>query len=355
MAGFWRKAARTTATTLAALVLVGAAVGAHAVAQDKGQNTGQDAGDAFYRGKTIRILIGYGAGGGYDLYGRVAAEFLGRYLPGAPTVVPQNMPGAGSLVAARYLNGVAAADGTTLGALVQSLPLDVAVGNAPGIDLARMRYIGRLTSNTDIGIGREGATLTMDDARAREITVAATTGASPAVVLPMALNLYGGAKFKLVRGYRGVAESLLAVERGEADVAGSGGLAGLLVSHPAWILERKAPVLYQAGLTRHPLLPHVPTIEELALTPEGKQIMRAIAGTADIGRSIIAGPGAPDARIAQLRAAFDTMVKDPAFLAEMRKRNVTIEAASGAQMDAVAKEALAMPKDVLAKVAELLK
>lgn len=310
----------------------------------------------FFAGKSLRMIIGYGPGGGYDLYGRFAAEFLGPFIPGQPNIVPQNMPGAGSFVAAKHMQTVAPKDGTVMGSLVQSLALDAATGNAAGLDVRKFSYIGRLTSNIDLGIGRPGGQVaTFEDARAREFTVGATSGASPAVLLPSALNVYGGAKFKLIRGYQGVAETLLALERGEVDIAGSGGLAGLLSSHPAWILERKAPILYQAALKRHPLLPHVPTLEELALTDEGRVVMRAIAGSAEVGRSIILPPDVPAARIATLRAAFETMMKDPGVLAAAQKRNVTLEHATGEAMDALVVETLALPQPILEKIGALLK
>jgi tripartite-type tricarboxylate transporter receptor subunit TctC len=309
-----------------------------------------------FRGQTIRMIIGYGPGGGYDLYGRFAAEFLGQFIPGAPQIVPQNMPGAGSFVAAKYLAGPGPKDGTAMASLVQSLALDGLTGNAAGLDATKFSYIGRLTTNIDLGIARPGGALnTFEDARQREFTVGSTGGASPAVLLPTALMTYGGAKFKLIRGYQGIAETLIAVERGEVDVAGSGGLAGLLVSHPSWVMERKAPIIYQAALKRHALLPHVPTLEELALTDEGRQVMRAISSTAEIGRSIVLPPGVPPARVAVLRAAFQAMVKDPAVLAAAAKRNVMLDPATGEAMDAVVQDTTRMPKDIIDKVAALLK
>jgi tripartite-type tricarboxylate transporter receptor subunit TctC len=310
----------------------------------------------FYRGKTIRLIIGYGPGGGYDLYGRVAAEFLGQFIPGNPVIVPQNMPGAGSSVAAKYMQDVAPRDGTALGSLVQSLALDTVTGSATGFDVTRFNYIGRLTTNIDVGIARVGAPIkSFEDARTRELTVGLTGGSSPAVLLPIALATYGGAKFKMVRGYQGIADILLAVERGEVEVAGAGGLAGLMVSHPTWITKHEAPILYQAALKRHALLPDVPTIVELALDDEGRQVMSALASTAEIGRSIIVTPGIPTERLALLRASFQKMIVDRGFLATAEKRNVMIDPDTGEAMDAIARDTLRMPKPIIDKVAALLK
>jgi len=312
--------------------------------------------DDFYRGKTIRMIIGYGPGGGYDLYGRVAAEFLGQFIPGNPTIVPQNMPGAGSSVAAKYMQDVAPRDGTALGSLVQSLALDTVTGSATGFDVTRFHYIGRLTTNIDVGIGKAGAPIkSFEDARRRELTVGLTGGSSPAVLLPIALATYAGARFKMVRGYQGIADILLAVERGEVEVAGAGGLAGFMVSHPTWITRHEAPILYQAALKRHALLPDVPTIVELTLDDEGRQVMSALASTAEIGRSIIAPPGVPSERLALLRAAFQKMVTDKGFLAMAEKRNLMIDPATGEAMDVIARDTLRMPKPIVDKVAALLK
>ncbi|MGE3247877.1 MAG: tripartite tricarboxylate transporter substrate-binding protein, partial [Beijerinckiaceae bacterium] len=209
-------------------------------------------------------------------------------------------------------------------------------------------------SNIDLGIGKPGAKLSIEDARSREIKTASTGGASPAVLLPTALNTYAGTKFRLILGYRGIADSLLAVERGETDIAGAGGLASTLARHPSWIEKREAPILYQAALERHPAIPHVPTIVELANGDTGKAVMRALASTAVIGRSLISTPGVPAERIAILRKAFDAMVKDSAYLEAAKKRKVMLDPATGAQMDKVAQDTLAMPKDIAAKVAALL-
>jgi tripartite-type tricarboxylate transporter receptor subunit TctC len=170
----------------------------------------------FYRGKTMRIIIGYGAGGGYDLYGRLVAEFLGKHIPGNPSIVPQNMPGGGSFVAAKYLYEAAPKDGTVLGSLSQTLAMDTAAGSVTGIDVTKFSYIGRVVTNVDLGLTTpKTAVKSIEDARKNEVTVGVTGGASTAVLLPSSLNKYGGTKFKLIRGYKGSAEIVLAMERGE--------------------------------------------------------------------------------------------------------------------------------------------
>ena len=230
----------------------------------------------FYKGKQLRLVIGYTPGGGYDIYGRVVAELLGRFIPGNPTIVPQNMPGAGSLVAARYMHGLAPKDGTVLGILAQTLPLDVLVqGDKAGFNLREMPYVGRLVDNIDFGMGPhpdKALFKTIDDLRARQVVAAATAGASPANIFPTALNRFSGTKIKILVGYPGSQDMILALERGEVDLIGANGLASTMVRNPEWITNGERVIAYQAALKRHPLLPNVPTLEETGLDPEGRSV-----------------------------------------------------------------------------------
>jgi tripartite-type tricarboxylate transporter receptor subunit TctC len=309
----------------------------------------------FYHGKTLRMLIGYGPGGGYDLYARLVAEFLPKHLPGNPTILPQNMPGGGSFVAAKYMAEVAPKDGTVFGSLAQTLALDSAVGGSGKVSAAKFHYIGRVTTNIDTGAALPAVGIkSFDDVRAKQYTVGASGGGSTTVLYPAALNAYGGAKFKIVRGYKGTADILLAMERGEVDMVGAYGLPGILVSHPGWIDKAEATIIYQAALKRHRLLASVPTLPELATSDDGKVILRAIASTAEVGRSIITGPDVPADRLAALRAAFQAMLKDPAFLAACEQRHFMVDPGTGEEMDAIVQETFALSPEVLAKIGEIL-
>jgi tripartite-type tricarboxylate transporter receptor subunit TctC len=314
-----------------------------------------DAVSDFYRGKTLRVLIGYGEGGGYDIYGRLFAEFLGRHLPGNPTIVAQNMPGAGSFKAVGYLYEVAPKDGTYFGTVAQTLAVDAATDEKNTVDATKLPYLGRFTTNIDVGVAPKRAGIkSFEDARQREIVIGTSGGGSTTVVYPLALNAYGGAKFKLVKGYKGTNEIMLAAERGEVDVVAAVGIPGLLAAHPDW-LKGEATILYQNALKRHPLLPQVPTLPELALNVEGRAVLRVIAGTAEIGRSILSTPGVPAERLAALRTAFQEMLKDPEFLAACANRNVTIEPAKGEEMDAITRDTMRMPKAMAETVGKLFK
>src|SRR4051794_40460898 len=275
----------------------------------------------FYRGKTLRMLIGYGPGGGYDIYGRLVAEFLPRHLPGNPTIIAQNMPGAGSFVAAKYIYDVAPKDGTVFGSLAQTLALDSVTNTSAKVDVAKMPYIGRVVTNIDTGVALPKAGIkSFEDVRAKQFNVGASGGGSTTVLFPTALNTYAGAKFKLVRGYSGTIDILLAMERGEVDIVGAYGLPGMMASHPGWVNRREATILYQASLKRHRLLPDVPTLPELGQSDQGREVLHAAASTGEIGRSILTTPGVPAERLPVLRTAVLTEVRGPEFLAALAKR-----------------------------------
>jgi tripartite-type tricarboxylate transporter receptor subunit TctC len=309
----------------------------------------------FYRGKTLRMLIGYGPGGGYDIYGRLVAEFLPRHLPGNPTIVAQNMPGAGSFVAAKYIHDVAPKDGTVFGSLAQTLALDSMTNTNAKLDIAKMPYIGRLVTNIDVGaaLPRTGIE-SFEDVRVKQYNVGASGGGSTTVLFPTALKAYAGARFKLVRGYSGTIDILLAMERGEVDIVGAYGLPGILGSHPGWVQRGEATILYQASLKRHRLLPNVPTIPELAQSDEGRQVLHAAASTAEVGRSILTTPGVPLERLAALRSAFQTMLKDPDFLAACEKRNLMVDGAAGEEIDDIVRETLRLPPAVAEKIGQMM-
>ena len=310
----------------------------------------------FYRGKTLHVLIGYGEGGGYDMYGRLFAEFLPRFLPGNPTIIPQNMPGAGSFKAVNYLYEVAPKDGTYFGSVAQTLAVDAVTDDRSRIDATRLPYLGRFTTNIDVGVALKSTGIkSFTDARQREVITGTSGGGSTTVVYPLALNAYAGAKFKLIKGYKGTNEIMLAAERGEVELVSAVGIPGLLAAHPDWIMGDGAVILYQNALKRHPLLPQVPTLPELGLTEEGRAVLRVIAGTAEIGRSILTTPGVPAERLAALRTSFQGMLKDPDFLAACEKRNVTIEPATGEEMDAITQETVRMPKPVIEAVGKFFK
>jgi tripartite-type tricarboxylate transporter receptor subunit TctC len=331
--------------TLAALVLAGLSP-----AQAQKPDPVAD----FYRGKTVRVVVGYGPGGSYDLYGRLAAEFLGRHIPGNPTVVTVNMPGAGGFKAVDYLYRVAPQDGTYLGSVAQQLAMNVLVDDKMGIDATRFNYLGRLVSMVDVAVALPKSGITsFADARKREITVGAGQATSTSAIYARALNAYAGSRFKIITGYSGTTEIQLAVERGEVDVNGGESLPTIIVQHPDW-LQGKAVLLYQNGLKRFAQLPQVPTMTELVTTDEGRMVMNVLAGTAEVGRAILTTPGVPADRLAALRTAFQAMLKDPQFVAATQKRQLMVDGAPGEQVDTVARDTMKLPKDIVEALRRVL-
>jgi tripartite-type tricarboxylate transporter receptor subunit TctC len=310
----------------------------------------------FYRGKSLRILIGYGPGGGYDLYARLVAEFLPRHIPGHPAIVPQNMPGAGSFAAAYYMADAAPKDGTVFGMLAQTLALDSLVKRDTKIDITRFHYLGRAVTNIDTGVALPKSGITsFADVRNKEFTVGASGGGSTTVMFPSALIAHAGAKFRLVRGYKGTADIILAMERGEVDIVGAYGLPGMLASHPGWVNNGEAAILWQASLKRHRLLPNVPALPELASDDESRGVLRAVASTGDVGRSILTTPGVPAERLAALRKAFAAMLSDPDFIAAAEQRKLMLDPATGEEMDTIVRDTLQLPDSVVAKVGAMMK
>jgi tripartite-type tricarboxylate transporter receptor subunit TctC len=288
----------------------------------------------FYKGKQMAVIIGAGAGGGYDLYGRLVARHMGKHIPGKPTIVPQNMPGAGSLRAANYLYEIAPKDGTHLGSITQTVALEEALGT-PGVRFkaADFTWIGRLASNVEVQLTSDRSKAkTIQDAMTNEIPVAGTGPGLASVVYPTVLNNVLGTKFKVITGYTGSTDAMLAVERGEVEGA-LNSWSTIKTSHRALYDEKKINILVQYTLEKHADLPNVPTVVELAKTPEEKQILSLYASGAVVGRSIMSTPKVPAERVKALRTAFQAMVKDKDFLAEVEKTKSDFDPMTGEELE----------------------
>jgi tripartite-type tricarboxylate transporter receptor subunit TctC len=289
--------------------------------------------EQFFKGKTINLYIGFGPGGTYDYYGRLVARFLGRHLPGDPTVVAQSMPGSGGLRVANYLFSAAPKDGTAVAVITQTAAIEDAL-RSPGVQYkaAEFNWIGRMTAILEVHFTwKTSKGRTIEDARSHEIPVAGTGAGSPSEGYPKLLNAFAGTKFKIISGYPSSTEGMIAMERGEVD--------GALTSwntikrtRPQWIKNRDINVLVQYGAERHPEMNDIPTILETARTPEGRAVMEFYIGGAQLGRSLAAPPGLPADRVTILRRAFDAMLKDRDFLAEIEKTGQEFYPASGEQV-----------------------
>jgi tripartite-type tricarboxylate transporter receptor subunit TctC len=301
----------------------------------------------FYRGRTMSLVVGSGEGGGFDLSARLTAPFLTRHIPGRPTIVVQNMPGASGLRAAEYLANLAPRDGSVIAITQPSIVLDKALNPAARFDPLAYAWIGRLATFTTFGVVWHTAPVqSIAEARARELIVGAVGPSGPAVMLPAALNRLAGTKLTIVKGYKSAADLGLAIERGE--VQGSGSSALEYVAGKGWLERKLARLIYTIGLARDARAADVPTVVELVPDAGGKDIMRLAAGPSAIGRSIIAPPGLPTDRAAALRQAFGELVSDPEFIAESARRGLDLDPLAAAGLRAIVADAMAMPADVVA-------
>lgn len=306
--------------------------------------------DDFFKGKQISFFIGYNPGGTYDIYSRLAATHLSRHIPGQPTIVPKNMPGVASLKAASYLYSQAPRDGTAIGMVAQSVALEQLLKN-PGVqyDVAKFDWLGRLTTAVEVTVTWHTVPVkTIQDVMTRETLLGATSAGGTSDGMPKLMNKFAGTKFKLVLGYPGTTGAMLAMERGEVE--GSHATAeNLVIGKPDWLRDKKVAVLVQYSTDRHRAFPDVPTMVELGKTPEDRQILKLFGDTAEIGRAILTPPDVPKDRLAVLRKAFDAMVADPKFIAEMEQRKMEFEPMSGAELQKRIQATLDLPPALLAK------
>ncbi len=307
----------------------------------------------FYHGKQINIYIGFAPGGGYDLYGRLVARHIDRYVPGRPQVVPRNMPGAGGLSVVNYLYHVAPKDGTALGVASDGLVLEQMLGGkGVDYDATGLNWIGRVASvNSVFFTWHSSGIQTFEDARKRE-TAVGIAGAGITVYMSKALKKLAGAQFKLISGFRGSREVLLAIERGEVD---GGYTLWSSLKNDDWLRANKVNIIFFGADKRLPDRPDVPVAAELGETKEAQQILQLLsAGEARIGRAVFAGPGVPDERVGTLRRAFARMMKDESFKADIQKVQLDFDPLTGEELQRIVAELLDSPKGLVAKARETL-
>ena len=303
--------------------------------------------EAFFARKTIMISIGYTAGGSYDLYGRLVARHLGKHISGRPTVVAQNMPGIGSLKAASYIYELAPRDGTALGVVVESIALEQALANPAALyDAAKLNYVGRVaTSNNIFMQWNTSRVQSIGDSQKFESSLAGTGPGSIAETVPRLLNALAGTKFKLVSGYPASNEAMLAMERGEVEGASSS-WAAVSVAKKEWLRDKKIKIILQTTPERIRELPDAPALPEIGGTPEDKQVYQLYASGSAVGRAVIAPPELPADRIKTLRDAFNLMVRDPEFIADIQRLNVELDPLPGQAVQDLILRTLSVPQSV---------
>jgi len=303
---------------------------------------------ADFAGKSIKLYIGTGPGGGYDTYGRLVARHIGRHLPGNPSVLAQNMPGASSLTLTNYLYNSAPRDGTAIGIINQAMPSEqyLDIGNA-NYDSARFNWIGRVSSAVEMAIVWHTVPVaTIEDVRARETIMGGTGPTSSTVFIPYLLDSLAGMKFKVITGFNGTTEIALAMERGEVE--GSATPLESLTSYRAdWVRDRKIRILLQYTAVRDADLADIPTMVELGQTEEARRILGFYASAAEIGRSIVAPPALPPPVVAALRRAFDDMLRDPMFLDEARRSGIQLKSMAGERLQELVLQVANFPSALL--------
>ena len=313
------------------------------------------AGD-FYRGKSIELDIGYSAGGGYDLYARLLARHLGAHIPGNPTIVPKNMEGAASLRLANYLYSAAPRDGTVIGAISRGAAFDPLLNEKGAqFDASKLSWIGSANNEVSVCVALQSSGITtFDDVLTKPLTIGATGVGDDTYQFPKTLNAVLGTKFKIVTGYPGGNDVSLAIERGEVQGRCGWSWSSIVTTRMDWITSKKIVVLVQLSLSKHPDLPNVPLIMDLAKTSEQRQIFKLIFARQVMGRPFAAPPGLPADRLAALRQAFNETMKDKAFLADAAASKFEINPVDGEQIEALVKEIYQTPAEVTKKAAAIM-
>jgi tripartite-type tricarboxylate transporter receptor subunit TctC len=307
--------------------------------------------EGFYRGKTLSMVIGYATGGSNDIYARTVARHIGKHIPGNPAVVPRNMPGGGSLVAANHVFNVAPKDGTTLALIAATIPLEERLG-APNVMFksAAFNWIGRIAPSVNMTFVMNSVPVkTIADTYTREVVLGASGRSSTVAIYPAVLSNVIGTKFKLVMGYQSSNTAMLAMERGEVE-GHSTSVEVVRAVHPEWLSEKKVTVLVQYALKRHPELADVPMSWELGRNDEEKQILRIVANATEVGKMILSTPDTPAERITALRRAFDATTQDPAFVAELKAQRVELGPMPGEDLQKLVAEVGTVAPEIIDKV-----
>ena len=309
-----------------------------------------DAVSDFYKNRTVEVYIGTNPGGGYDLYGRLVARHIGNHLPGNPSVIAKNMPGAGHLKMVNWLFNAAPREGTAIAVAPQAIAIEQGLGS-DGIqyDARQFVWIGRVAPIVEVTFTwHTSPTKTLADARQRETIMAGSGPTSPTVFYLKLLNALAGTKFKIIPSYSGTAEVQLGIERGEVE-GGSKSWESMKVDNADWLRDKKVNILLQYAAERAPELPDVPLLAELGTTEADRAALRIYALGNELGRSIMTTPGVPSERAAALRQAFLQAMQSPALGAEVKKLRIEVGPLPGDKVAKLIDDTLATPPQIFAR------
>jgi tripartite-type tricarboxylate transporter receptor subunit TctC len=310
----------------------------------------------FYKGKTIELDIGVSVGGGYDLYARMLARHMGKYIPGNPSIVPKQMEGAGSMRLANFLANAAPKDGLTFGTINRGTAFDPLLGNKSAqFEAAKLNWIGSTNNEVSACVAWHTSGITsIEQVKTKELIVGATGPSADTYQFPKIANGVLGTKFKIVTGYPGGNDVDLAMERGEVSGRCGWSWTSLKATHQSWLDEKKMTVLFQMGLSKHADLPNTPLIIDLAKTDEERAILKLIFARQVMAWPFVAPPGVPNDRVAALREAFIATTKDKDFRADADKGNLEVTPVSGEDIQKLVQEIYGTPAAVAQKTAALL-
>jgi tripartite-type tricarboxylate transporter receptor subunit TctC len=311
----------------------------------------------FYNEKVVKLVVGSGAGGGYDFFGRALAKYLGKYIPGNPTVIVVNMPGAGGVKMTNWAYSVAPKDGTMVGMPLMTVAVNQHLRPKKiRYDATKLNWIGNMESSISILFTWETSkTKTIQDAMKRETLMGGSSKSSPIYQLLTLSNKLLGTKFKIVLGYKG-AGRFLAIERGEVEGSFST-LQNLHAGAPHWYAGGKNPttVLVQNAVTRSPEIPNIPTMMELAKNDADRKVFEYMMLQSLTGRSIFAPPSVPGDRVAALRHAMNQAVTDPGFVRDMKRAKLAITYSKGEKVEATVNKLINTPPAIVARIRQLIK
>lgn len=323
----------TTLLTGAAVITLGAG------------NVRADAISDFYSGRQMTMIISSGAGGGYDVSARLVAHHIERFIPGHPTIVPKNMPGAGHAVAAQYMYNIAPQDGSTIATLGQNLPMaQLLEPDKIKFHMEKFNWLGNVSQDNNVTVAWHTAGIkTIQDVMKKELIIGAQGINSTSAQYPLAMNNVLGTKFRIISGFSGTQSINLAMERGEVSGLGSNSWATWKAQKSDWVNEKKIIPLVQIGLNRAADLAEVPLLTELARNPAEKQVFDMLSSGIVVGRPILTTPNVPADRVAALRKAFDQTMIDPAFLADAKKAKIDVDPLSGEKLQAYVEGLVKLP------------
>jgi tripartite-type tricarboxylate transporter receptor subunit TctC len=312
----------------------------------------------FYSGKNVQLVIGYAPGGGYDVYARALARHMGRHIPGNPSIVVQNMPGAGSIKAANYLYNIAPKDGTAFGGFSRGAFLDPLLGRADGVQYVAAKYgwLGSISNEVGVCAFRaDSGVATWQDMQRKSYVIGSTGAGADSDVFPTVLRKMFGLPMKVVTGYHSAADVVLAITRKEVDGRCGWSWSSMMAWNKDLYQSKAVNVALQLASQKLAELPDTPSIVEVARDADQHAALKLILSRQTMARPYVAPPGIPTERLAALRAAFDATMADPQFLADAQRQDLEVRPVSGREADALITEIYASPPAVVKLAIEVMK